>query len=217
MKFDMKMVEVSSIVLCNPGITSIMKGYVSYAENESGKLLNAGWSPLANPIITDNKGIFKVCIPLKMLVGFARSYNKIIMNARQELILLRSNTELNSIPTNKADEKPKIVLNKILWKVPHISWKISRHCIQEVGNYKSTLYCKKQWNIHRLVKTTSQLEKTRFVIIGFKTDRKNVASRMISYFDHCNLQGIASLHLNSDVYPYDNINLSFINNQWAIL
>ncbi|KAJ8939154.1 hypothetical protein NQ318_022820 [Aromia moschata] len=105
----------------NPGITSTMKGYVSYAENESGKLLNAGWCPLENPKLTDTKGNFSVCIPLKMLLGFAEDYNKIIMNVRQELILLRSNTDLNSILTNKADEKPKIVLTKIFWKVPHIS------------------------------------------------------------------------------------------------
>ena len=34
------------------------------------------------------------------------------------------------------------------------------------------------------VKTSTQLEKPRFVILGFQTNRKNVSSRNASHFDH---------------------------------
>ncbi|KAJ8953469.1 hypothetical protein NQ318_023590 [Aromia moschata] len=114
-----------------------------------------------------------------MLHGFAEDYNKIIMNVRQELILLRSNTDLNSILTNKTDEKPKIVLTKIFWKVPHIS-------VGDVEKYKLLGYIDsgkylditfRSWELQEYpllqetmkhtwaVKTTSQLEKSRFYTV----------------------------------------------------
>ncbi|KAJ8939875.1 hypothetical protein NQ318_023215 [Aromia moschata] len=39
---------------------------------------------------------------------------------------------------------------------------------------------------------------------------------MTSSFDHCNLTNV-KLYLNSEVYPYDNLNLHFDSNRWSIL
>jgi hypothetical protein len=67
------------------GITSTLKGYASFNENESIKLQNAGWYPKSSDtdkIMTDSNGNVSLCIPLKMYSGFFEDYNKIILNSQ---------------------------------------------------------------------------------------------------------------------------------------
>lgn len=66
------------------------------------------------------------------------------------------------------------------------------------------------------VKTTSQLEKPRYVIVGLQTDRKNVKTRNCSLLDHCNLTNV-TLFLNSQYYPYESLNLKFNESKYSIL
>ena len=99
--FDEIRYELGGVIIDrvrNPGITTTMKGYVSFTKTESNTLLkNAGWDADEIPPLLDSKGNFNVCIPLKILLGFAEDFNKIIMNLRQELVLIRGNTDLNGI------------------------------------------------------------------------------------------------------------------------
>ena len=66
------------------------------------------------------------------------------------------------------------------------------------------------------MKTSNQLEKPRFIILGFQTNRKNQLNQNASLFDHCNLSDI-KLFLNSQYYPYGNLNLDINRNQFAII
>ncbi|XP_020295462.1 uncharacterized protein LOC109860639 [Pseudomyrmex gracilis] len=66
------------------------------------------------------------------------------------------------------------------------------------------------------VKAATQLEKPRYIIFALQTGRKNVVSRDCSRFDHCNLSNV-KLFLNSDFYPYDDLNLDFGKERYAIL
>jgi len=66
------------------------------------------------------------------------------------------------------------------------------------------------------VKTATQLEKPRYVIFALQTGRKNIMSRDVSVFDDCNLNNI-KLYLNSEFYPYDDLNVDFGKNRYAIL
>jgi len=61
------------------------------------------------------------------------------------------------------------------------------------------------------VKTMTQLEKPRFVIFALQTGRKNIMSQDSNIFDHCLLNNV-KLYLNSEFYPYDNLNLDFDKN-----
>ncbi|CAG9817166.1 unnamed protein product [Phaedon cochleariae] len=60
------------------------------------------------------------------------------------------------------------------------------------------------------------MEKPRFVIVGFQTNRKNYIQKNVSQFDHCKLTNM-KLHLNSEVYPYDNLNLNFNKYQFSVI
>ena len=66
------------------------------------------------------------------------------------------------------------------------------------------------------VKTSTQLEKPRYIVISFQTNRKNVRNRNASRFDHCGLVNL-KVFLNSQYYPYSNMNLDITQNQYAIL
>ncbi|XP_071054981.1 uncharacterized protein [Onthophagus taurus] len=102
----------------NPGIASTLKNLCSLTRSEYYHSSNAGFEYL-NIKINETTGDFDFCVPLKYFLGFAEDYNKILINLRQELVLVRSNSDNNVIecPTPNM----KIIINKIVWKVPHVS------------------------------------------------------------------------------------------------
>ncbi|CAH1106672.1 unnamed protein product [Psylliodes chrysocephalus] len=214
----------------NPGITSTLKGYISFTESESNRLNASGWNPTLTPQIVDSQGYFNVCIPLRMLLGFFEDYKKIIINIRQELVLIRSSTDLNAIISTKANEKPKIELTKMFWKLHHVQVSdIEKlRLINHMDAGKKLELDFRSWELHEYpllqqstrhtwnIKTTNSVEKPRYVIVGFQTNKKNDASKNMSRFDHCNLTNM-KLYLNSQMYPYTNLNLNFEKNIYAIL
>ena len=102
------------------GLTSLMKGYASLTSGKAHSLENAGWYHAQETgRQTDANGYFDVNIPLKMLLGFFEDYNKIVVNARHELILRRTNTDNNAIIQTEAEEF-KISLIKVKWLLPHV-------------------------------------------------------------------------------------------------
>ncbi|KAK9694258.1 hypothetical protein QE152_g33629 [Popillia japonica] len=216
----------------NPGITSTLKSYVSFTSNQMDRLKNAGISHLEHPKIVNKDGYFNACIPLSHLLGAMEDYQKVILNVRQELVLIRSNSDLNAVVNNPstATDKPKIQINKILWKVPHIIVSDTQKLkfLEYTDKSSNIQVAFRSWELQELplvqqttqhtwaIKTTSYVETPRFIIFGLQTDRKNSLNRDMSLFDDCELTNI-KLHLNSDVFPYDNINIDFKKNQYAIL
>ena len=65
-------------------------------------------------------------------------------------------------------------------------------------------------------KTTNKLEKPRYVIIGFQTDRKNSETKSMSCFDHCKIKNL-KVYLNSEVFPYEDFQSDFTKNKIATL
>uniref|UniRef100_A0A1B0GD75 Double jelly roll-like domain-containing protein n=1 Tax=Glossina morsitans morsitans TaxID=37546 RepID=A0A1B0GD75_GLOMM len=102
------------------GITTEIKNFTSLNKRESESLLNAGWSPFNNEELTIVSAYFNFCIPLKMLLGFAEDFNKIIVNSKHELFLLRSKDKKKAITTTLANEQIKLSILNITWKMPHV-------------------------------------------------------------------------------------------------
>lgn len=210
----------------NVGHTTTLKNYVSLTENQSKLLINAGWAPENDFVLTH--GYFNFCIPLKVLLGFAEDYRKIIINAKHELILTRSRIDENAIVS--PDDEMKFNITKLQWRVPHVTVsdeeKLSLLKVVESG--KSIKMSFRSWDLYEYpllpeatnhtwsIKTTTQLEKPRYVIFAMQTDRKNQRTKDFSRFDHCNITDI-KLHLNSESFPYDNLNLEFVSSRYALL
>lgn len=216
----------------NPGITSLMKGYPSFSRKNLSSLEIAGWD--GENIIDDN-GNFDIWIPLSMIFGFAEDFQKIVCNAKHELILTRSNTDMNTFTQTAAaaageNNSCSFTLSKIEWVMPflipsdHNKAKLLtflqkrptlRMSFRSWDLYefpRLTLATKHVWN----VKTSNQLEKPRYVILGFQTAVANSRTSNASLFNHCEISN-AKLFLNAQYFPYMNLNTNYNNNQYAIL
>ncbi|XP_051162198.1 uncharacterized protein LOC127282140 [Leptopilina boulardi] len=91
-KYELNGVEIDKNK--NVALTSLMKNYVSFDVAQSKFLENLGWLELVNDAtLTNAEGYFDVCIPLNMIFGFAKDYQKIIVNPKHELIFTRSRTD----------------------------------------------------------------------------------------------------------------------------
>nr|XP_012234583.1 PREDICTED: uncharacterized protein LOC105679250 [Linepithema humile] len=148
----------------NVGITSTIKNYISLTTEKSKILKHASWNPNGYPLIDGN---FNFCVPLNTLLGFCEDYKRIVINARHELVLIRSRNDNNCL-VGRVGTNPKIELLKIQWRMPHVS-------LSEVNKLS-------------LLRT---LESGR-------------------YLSMCSVRGIY-------FYPYDDMNLYFDRNRYAIL
>ncbi|XP_071578600.1 uncharacterized protein [Temnothorax nylanderi] len=189
--FDDRIVKIETHTYNpNVGITSTLKNYVTVSSDRSVILRNAGWKPQNNP-----NGYFNFCVPLNTLLGFCKDYRRVVVNARHELILIRSRNDNNSLVGSLA-LKPTIKILKIQWRMPHV-------VLNEINKLS-------------MLRTLENGRYLKHVVFALQTGRKNVMSADTSRFDDCNLTNV-KLYLNSEVYLYDDLNLDFDKHRWAIL
>jgi hypothetical protein len=215
----------------NLGITTSLKNYISLDRDESFRLLNAGWRLEDNGLIKlSNNGVFNFCVPLKMLLGFAEDYNKIIPNAKHELILIRARSNNNSVYTTTLGDDYKLNIDKIIWKVPHILLNDNERLklYQTIQSARPVQMSFRSWDLYEYpnisksahniwrVKTSNQLEKPRFIIFALQTNKMNKTQANPSQFGHCQLTNL-QVHLNSEIYPYDKLNVSYEDNRFALI
>jgi len=99
----------------NVGITSTIKNYVSLTYDKALIMRNTGWDITS----TIPEGYLNFCVPLNTLLGFCEDYKRVIVNARQELILIRARSNNNCLVENPTTE-PEIDLLKVQWRMPHV-------------------------------------------------------------------------------------------------
>lgn len=213
----------------NVGITSLMKGYVSLNPGKSSLLENAGWLDVEENKSLTSAGYFDVCVPLSSIFGFAEDYHKIVVNAKHELILSRSKSDDNAVIQTTA-EAFKILIHKVEWLIPYVTISDQRkiRLLNLIAKDPPIPMSFRTWELYEYpllptttkhvwtVKTSSQLEKPRYVLLGFQTSRKNKPLKNVNHFDHCNISDV-KLYLNSQCYPYGNLNLNIAQNQYALL
>jgi hypothetical protein len=236
--FDEIRYEISGVVVDSTkrvGITSTLKGLCSITPNEKNLLAVAGWiSPDNSSITPDSKGNFDFSIPLKLLLGFAEDYNKILINVKQELVLLRTSNDKDIIlapaGTTETDLDWKLQLSKIVWRMPHLKladeYRVT--LLRQLKADRDIVLPFRSWELHEYpilpeterhtwtVKTSTHLEKPRYVIFGLQTDRRSQITADPTKFDSCKLKN-CKLFLNSQFFPYDNLNVSFEKNRFSIL
>lgn len=223
-RYELNGVEVDRIK--NAGYTTTMKNYISASEDTSKMLHNAGWSPTQTEVPLG--GNFNYCMPLSSLLGFAEDYKHIMMNARHELILTRTRGDDNA--TISAVDAITVNITKLQWRMPHVNVadkeKLSLLKILNSGRPLQMSF--RSWDIYEYpvlpttsqhnwtVKTANQLEKPRYVVFALQTGRKNTRPGDVSKFDHCELSDF-KLHLNSQTFPYDDMNINFGTDHYALL
>lgn len=239
MRYEINGIEIQK--LKSPGIASCLKAYCSYTPNDLNALENMAWDSAMDS--EDNKNfmtnnIFSGCIPLKHVFGFCEDYKKILLNCNQQLILNRASTDLDAIhvvgegATAAVDKNKKITieLTKVTWKMPiiKVSDKEKLKLLKVLDSCKTLSCAFRTWDLCEYpvlprntshswtVKSSSLLEKPRFVLFGLQTSRKNNIETDAGRFDHCQLKNL-KVHLNSEVYPYEDFRADFKNNTTSIL
>lgn len=202
----------------SPGITSILKYIVACKEDYcySSHLFNlhGGENVKAQT--------YKMLIPLHFFFGFCDDFKKIVLNSKHELILIRHRTNTNMYHSDDALLDLQFVVQKIQWKISHVllsdAAKLSMLETVSQNDYLPIAF--RSWDLYELpaipqttrhtwtVKTTNRVSKPRFVIVAFQTNRNNVVTSDATLFDHCNVTNM-KLYLNSQRFPYDDMNLDF--------
>lgn len=201
----------------NPGITSTMKNILTARPEDSSWMGNAGWN-LKTVDVLPLKTNFSFCIPLKLLLGFIEDYDKILLNVKQELVLLRSSSDKNAIHQTISTDC-EILIDKLTWKMPYVKVEdsVKLSLLKVINSDQPIRVPFRRWQLHEFpslpssqlqtwtVKTSSMTEKPRFVVVGLQSDRKDKSVKNSSQFDLCDLENV-KLYLNSKYYPYDNLN-----------
>jgi len=241
MKYEINSVEIQRVK--KPGVTSIMKGYCSYTPADTNILQNAAWDDVNKNKNFVQNGSFSGCIPLKHVFGFCEDYNKILINCSQQLVLNRAMSDLSSIHfTTAVDENMqseamktkakqiRIVLTKVLWKVPvvRVNDRERLKLLKTIESKKMINCAFRNWELCEypnipqtkkhswMVKTCSQVEKPRCLIIAFLTNAVGTVSDGYNAdYDTCSLTNVKA-YINSIEYPYENFNESFDKNLFTM-
>lgn len=230
--------ELSGIIIDSTkkvGLSSTLKGVISIPPDEINTLRTAGWVlPDASEVSVNSKGYFDFCIPLNTLLGFAEDYRRIIINVKQELVLLRASTNIDLIKgpegATEATLDWQLEINKIVWRVPHVKIADEHRIplLKQLNSDRELVLPFRSWEMHEYptfpstkrhswgIKTSNQIEKPRYVIVAFQTKRRNVVTSNAGLFDNCKLSNI-KLFLNSQFFPYDNINVEYSKDRFSVL
>lgn len=222
-RYELNGVEIDQAK--NVGITSLLKNYASLTVEEARALFTAGW--LSDPL-PGLASTFALNIPLKLYLGFAEDYKKVILNMKHELILTRSRNDINSF--HGAHDQLTISVSKVQWRMPHVKVDdfTQIKMLKLIESNESLQVPFRSWDLYEYpvlpittrqiwcVKTASNLTRPRFVIFGLQTNRNNQIAQNASLFDHSNVTD-AKVYLNTEQYPQENLNANFAAGRLAIL
>lgn len=214
----------------NVGITATLKNYISLTKSESDGLLVGGWCLENERTVRNGTGNINFCIPLNKLLGFCEDYNRVIPNAKHELILTRASTNDNAVIWDNNILKYKFQLSKILWKIPHISLNDNERLklYKTIQSSRPLQIAFRSWDLYEYpsvpktthhvwrIKTANQLEKPRFIVFAFQIDKLSKSKENAADFDSCKLVNFKA-YLNSESYPYENLKISYTQNKYADL
>lgn len=201
----------------NVGITSLLHTLVALTPADESILQNACWNGVGKVAMDIQE--FSFCVPLKLLMGFFEDYRRVIVNQKQELIIILAPNRKDAVykkDANDAFTDYKLTIDRISWRVPYIkvTETVKMPLLQMLKDDTVLEMPFRTWQLYDYpnlpktdrhswaIKTASQLEKPRYVIIAFQTGRKNNVARDSSEFDMCSLTNVR-LYLNSNYYPYD--------------
>jgi hypothetical protein len=223
----------------DPGIVTLLKSYLCLNENECKSLSFAGIScpndNNATMLQPDNS--FSLRIPLPFLFGIFYDYKR-VLRGKHKLRLVRARSDnncyqvlLDAADRNAQDlKKMTINVTKVELKAKHIlpTDTIKLEILKKLDSRTPILIPFRKWELHELpvlaasnkqiwtVKTSVNLERPRYVVVAFQTDRKDNVKNTNVYFDHINITDM-KVFLNSHCYPYESLQLNFSNKKYAEL
>jgi hypothetical protein len=204
----------------NPGITSLMKNAVTLSHSQQYEAKSSGLGFGDTKFTPANStGEFNVITPLKYIFGFFDDYKRILLNVKQELVLQRSSTDKNVVVTPLTFEgEVKVTISSIVWRIPYVDLSDEKKLpiLRMLEQDQPINMAFRRWELYEnptvpsskqfswTIKSSSQAEKPRMIILGFQTGKKNNITQMMSQFDQCGVRNVR-LYLNSVYFPYDSL------------
>src|SRR5271157_5833343 len=207
----------------------------------SGAIVAAnGFTPTENPnynqgfaarkgfLFSSNpRGCFEFHIPLTHIFGFAE-YKKLIYGMKHMLTLTRG-SDTQGLYHNNANANGKVDITDISWFMPQIEMapeyltamrglierKVTLPLAFRARTTEQTMLTQTLNHTWRL-SVKGGVEKPRWIIVGFQTNRINSQQQNPAVFDHLNLKN-AYITLNSDRYPMLDITTNFTRNEYMML
>ncbi|KAJ8913264.1 hypothetical protein NQ315_012882 [Exocentrus adspersus] len=206
----------------DPGTVSSIRGYLCYGKNEEHSM--AGWNLNSPHMVIYNAATktFILRIPLCHLLGIFYDYKR-VMFGKQTLRLLRARTDVNCYKVTTADTVGELTITNIELKVKNLFLNDVQklNLLTQINEDKPILIPFRQWEFHELptftegstkeiwsVKTCTNVESPRYVIVAFQKGRKDVKTEDIMGFDNVDISNL-KVHINSEYYPYEDMNLNF--------
>lgn len=212
-----------------PGITASIKGYISYDEDDTRRFSCTTWNPnndeSKQQVFQD--GHFSCIIPLSHIFGFCEDYRRAIINMPQQLMLIRSKSDINCYKSRETEVK--FTLTRISWEVPHL--KIAddpeEKLLDRLHRSPSILLPFRKWELHELpafstsklqvwrVKNSNELEKPRWIAIALQKNKMDVKDAYPTDFTHSSLINVKVV-LNTKEFPQQRMNLDFAQNDYIV-
>lgn len=215
--------------IVEPALTCIPKIYGTYNDGSARHLQVMGWNSSRH--VTAKNGNFSAIIPFKVLFGMGEDFRQVLVNAKIEILLTRarSNTDALVKEAGVKDDEVKLTLLRMQYKLPFVSVDDAHRLqlLKLIEKDKPLKITFRSWELFRYpelptsntqtwsIKTSSQIEKPRFVILFFQTNRSGKMEKSSSEFDHCDLRNV-KLKLNNESFPYDDLDQDFDGNNYGI-
>jgi len=199
-----------------------------FTPSESGTY-NQGFATRKGLLTSSNpRGNFSFSIPFEHIFGFG-SYNKVIYGMKHSLVLTRSTSSNLAIhrAANVADGK--INLTHISWKVPHVKTEpvtsmrlkdiiLSKQHIPVAFSARTAecISVTRSENFSWRLNATGGVEKPRWIIVGFQTDKHSTQEQNSAVFDNLNLK-TAYASVNDLKYPMNDVVSNFTTNDYVEL
>lgn len=199
-----------------------------------------GYTPTQNPnynegfairkgylFSSDPLGCFEFQIPLNHMLGFSE-YKKVIYGLKHTLTLTRA-SDTAAIFRNAATADGKIDITNLSWHMPQVQMsaeylagmrklieqKVTLPLAFRARTTEQTTLTQTQNYTWRL-SVTGGIEKPRWIIVGFQTNKLDTQQQNPAIFDNLNLKN-AHVTLNSEKYPKSEIMTNFSRNEYMRL
>ena len=233
---EYKLNGMSIAQLYEPGLAYLIKVlcrqttdanlYCNMNERDNAKTLtcasNSGFKVRQSFLVETPKppGQFSVIVPLKLLFSFADDFQRILVNVRQTLILIRKDDsnalvrnnssqatdcriEFSKIsmvqPLIRASEQSRIEILKLIKNRERFAIRFHSDHLESL-NLNST--------IDQTINLGIQTSRPRFLIFAMQTERIDSQKLNVSCFDHCNITNYYA-QLNAARFPSFDYNLDF--------
>ena len=200
-----------------------------FTPSESGTY-NQGFATRKGLLTSSNpRGHFSFSIPFEHIFGFG-SYNKVIYGTSHSLVLTRNSSNPNLAihkAANVADGK--IHLTYISWNVPHVKAEpvtsmrlkdiiLSKQHIPVAFSARTceSINVTHTENFPWRLNVAGGVEKPRWIIVGFQTNKQSTQEQNPAVFDNLNLQ-TAHASLNDLRYPMNDVVSNFATNDYVEL